>query len=250
MKKSIPVVVLLKNEFIYRMKHLLLLHGAVGSKDQLQPLADLLKNDFIVHLFNFSGHGGKPFAQEPFSIKSFATELEGYLSTHKIQHASVFGYSMGGYVALYLAKQQPQLLSEIVTIATKFQWDETIAAKEVAMLNAKIILEKVPVFADQLKQRHQPNDWKLVLEKTKAMLLQMGNENPLQLNDYAAISQPVLLLLGDNDKMVTREETEAVQKALPNSRFVLLEQTAHPIEKVNNVVLADMILEFCKTNER
>ncbi|QNA43113.1 alpha/beta fold hydrolase [Lacibacter sediminis] len=229
------------------MKHLLLLHGAIGAKDQLQPLADLLKNDFVVHVFNFSGHGGKPFAEEPFSIQAFASELEEYVIMQKIQQASVFGYSMGGYVALYLAKQQPQFFSAIITLATKFQWDEAVAAKESAMLNTEIILEKVPVFAEQLKQRHAPNDWKLVLNKTKEMLLQMGKENPLQLSDYTAINQPVLLLLGDNDKMVTRQETEAVQKALPNSSFQLLEQTAHPIEKANSTVLADIIRGFCKS---
>jgi esterase/lipase len=228
------------------MKHLLLLHGAIGAKDQLQPLADLLKNDFIVHVFNFSGHGGKPFAEEHFSIEAFAAELQEYFLTQEIEQASVFGYSMGGYVALYLAKQQPQLFNKIITLATKFQWDETIAAKEVSMLNTEIILEKVPVFAEQLKQRHAPNDWKLVLDKTKTMLLQMGKENPLHPNDYTTIDQPVLLLLGDNDKMVTREETEAVQKTLPNSRFQLMEQTAHPIEKIKNEVLADIIREFCK----
>jgi esterase/lipase len=240
------VVVLLKNEFIYGMKNIVLLHGAIGAKDQLQPLADLLKNDFIVHVFNFSGHGGKPFAEEHFSIEAFAAELQEYFLTQEIEQASVFGYSMGGYVALYLAKQQPPLFNKIITLATKFQWDETIVAKEVSMLNTEIILEKVPVFAEQLKQRHAPNDWKLVLNKTKTMLLQMGKENPLHPNDYTTIDQPVLLLLGDNDKMVTREETEAVQKALPNSRFQLMEQTAHPIEKIKNEVLADIIREFCK----
>lgn len=228
------------------MKHLLLLHGAIGAKDQLLPLADLLKNDFIVHVFNFSGHGDKPFSEKPFSIHAFAAELEEYISTQEIKQTSVFGYSMGGYVALYLAKKRPELFSEIITLATKFHWDEIIAAKEAAMLNAEIILEKVPVFAEQLKQRHQPNDWKLLLEKTKEMLLQMGKENPLQLSDYATVNHPVLLLLGDNDKMVARDETESVQKALPNSRFQLLEQTSHPIEKANSVVLADTIREFCK----
>jgi pimeloyl-ACP methyl ester carboxylesterase len=109
-----------------------------------------------------------------------------------------------------------------------------------------VIQEKVPAFAETLKQRHQPNDWKLILDKTKMMLLQMGRQNPLQLNDYAFIHQPVLLLLGDNDKMVSREETEAVQKALPNGSFQLLEQTSHPIEKVNPVVLAEIIREFCE----
>ncbi len=232
------------------MKNIVLLHGAIGSEDQLQPLAGLLKNDFTVHLFNFSGHGGKSFGDEPFSIQAFATEVEEYLSTQKVDQAAVFGYSMGGYVALYLAKQQPQLFSEVITLATKFHWDETIAAREVAMLNADVISEKLPSFAAQLQQRHQPNDWKLVLEKTKAMLLQMGNKNPLQLIDYTAISTPVLLLLGDNDKMVTKEETEDVQKALPNSRFQLLENTIHPIEKVNLVLLADIIREFCKNEKQ
>lgn len=232
------------------MKNIVLLHGAIGSEDQLQLLAGLLKNDFTVHLFNFSGHGGKSFGDEPFSIQAFATEVEEYLSTKKVDQAAVFGYSMGGYVALYLAKQQPQLFSEVITLATKFHWDEAIAAREVGMLNADVISEKLPTFAAQLQQRHQPNDWKLVLEKTKAMLLQMGNKNPLQLIDYTAISTPVLLLLGDNDKMVTKEETEDVQKALPNSRFQLLENTIHPIEKVNLVLLADIIREFCKNEKQ
>jgi len=227
------------------MKHLLLLHGAIGAKDQLQPLADLLKHDFLVHVFNFSGHGGKPFAKAPFSIPAFANELGEYVITQKIQQASVFGYSMGGYVALYLAKQRPQLFSKIITLATKFQWNETVAAKEAAMLNAEIILEKVPVFADQLKQRHAPNDWQLVLNKTKEMLLQMGKENPLQLNDFAAINQPVLLLLGDHDKMVTREETGAVNQALPDSSFQQLEQTAHQIEKIKSKLKAEKNRKFC-----
>lgn len=230
------------------MKHLLLLHGAIGAKDQLKPLAELLKNIFTVHSFNFSGHGGKAFAEEPFSIAAFTNEVEAYLSARQIKEASVFGYSMGGYVALYLAKQKPELFSEIVTLATKFYWDETVAAKETKMLSAETIMEKVPVFAEELKQRHHPNDWKLVLENTKAMLLQMGKQNPLQLTDYSAIYQPVLLLVGDTDKMVTREETEAVQNALPNSRFQLLEQTSHPIEKVNVALLANIICEFCKDN--
>ncbi len=232
------------------MKHLLLLHGAIGAKEQLQPIADLLENDFVIHTINFSGHGGKPFAAEPFSIQAFANEVETYLSTQQIRRVAVFGYSMGGYVALYLAKQRPDLFSEVVTLATKFHWDETIAAKESGMLNAEVIAEKLPAFAEELQQRHQPNDWKLVLEKTKTMLLQIGNKNALQLSEYTSISTPVLLLLGDNDKMVTKEETEAVYNVLPNSRFQLLVQTAHPIEKVNAAVLADIIREFCKEENK
>ena len=54
------------------MQHLILLHGALGSKEQLQPLATTLQNTFHVHSFNFSGHGGRPFAEIAVSKKIFA----------------------------------------------------------------------------------------------------------------------------------------------------------------------------------
>lgn len=50
------------------MQHLILLHGALGSKDQLQPLATALERHFQVHIFNFSGHGGRPFPDKNFVL--------------------------------------------------------------------------------------------------------------------------------------------------------------------------------------
>lgn len=40
------------------MKKLLLLHGALGSKNQFKSLKEILKSDFDVYDFNFEGHGG------------------------------------------------------------------------------------------------------------------------------------------------------------------------------------------------
>ena len=225
------------------MKDLFLLHGAIGAKDQLQPLADVLKDKYRIHTFNFSGHGGEPFAKE-FSIPHFAEELSKYLQQHDLGMINIFGYSMGGYVAIYFAKQYPNTVDKLVTLATKFYWDETVATKEVKMLNADKIAEKLPGFAEQLKQRHSPNDWKTVLDKTKEMLLQLGKQNALQLADYSAISTPCLLLLGDNDKMVTLDETTAVKEALPNAKFQLLTNTPHPIEQADVNRLASVIDSF------
>ena len=121
------------------MQHLLLLHGAIGSKQQLQPLAGLLKNDFIIHFFNFSGHGGEAIPQQAFSIELFAAEVLQYMQQQKIDQANIFGYSMGGYVGFYIAKNYPEKIDKLVTLATKVYWDETIAAKEIKMMDAKTI---------------------------------------------------------------------------------------------------------------
>jgi esterase/lipase len=226
------------------MQHILLLHGAIGAKDQLEPLADELKDNYIVHTLNFSGHGGEAFSHEDFSIPVFAADVLNYLVKHPIDNANIFGYSMGGYVAMYLAKHYPNNTGKIVTLATKFYWDEVVAAKEVNMLDADTILQKVPAFADQLSKRHSPNDWKTVLAKTKDMLVQLGKQNTLHTEEYKTISSPCLLLLGEKDKMVSGEETIAVQKAIPGGLFKTLSETPHPIEQVDMKLLASLIKEF------
>ena len=226
------------------MQHLLLLHGAIGAKDQLEELEKSLQDKFIVHRINFSGHGGEVFSDEPFSISLFADEVLNYLSSQNIEQASIFGYSMGGYVAMYLAKYFPGKINKVVTLATKFHWDEAVAAKESGMLNAEKMEEKIPAFAKVLAERHVPNDWKIVLQKTKDMLVEMGNKNPLSLEDYTSIQQPVLVMLGDKDKMVTMEETVAVYEKLPNGKLMVLPETEHPIEKVDVGRLGEVLIEW------
>lgn len=226
------------------MHTILLLHGAIGATDQLSQLQEELTDSFSIITLNFSGHGGSPYAAEAFSIKHFATEVIAFLDNKGIKSIHIFGYSMGGYVAMYLAKHHRERINKIMTLATKFKWDETIAATETKMLNADKIENKLPDFAAALQKRHAPNNWKTVLEKTAAMLVEMGKNNPLKPVDYPVIQQPVLLMLGDRDKMVTLEETVEVYKHLPKAQLSVLPNTAHPIEMVNQAMLAHEIRSF------
>jgi pimeloyl-ACP methyl ester carboxylesterase len=226
------------------MQHLLLLHGALGSKDQLKPLASALHNSYQIHSFNFGGHGGRPFPEKTFSIPLFSDQILEYLQGSGVDRVNIFGYSMGGYAAMHLAKHHPNKVNKLVTLATKFHWDENTAAREVKMLDGKTIQEKVPAFAAQLQQRHAPNDWLLLLNKTKQLLIDLGNNNNLKPEDYATITTPALVLLGDRDKMVTLEETLAVYKQLPNAQFGILPGTPHAFEQVNLSLLAFMIEGF------
>jgi esterase/lipase len=227
------------------MKQLLLLHGAIGAKDQLQPLADELKEHFNVHSLNFSGHGGESMP-EHFSIEIFAKDVLNYLEKNNIQTISIFGYSMGGYVALYLAKHHPSKVEKVFTLATKFLWSPEIAAKETTILDPEKIAEKLPAFAKTLEARHAANDWKTVLTKTAAMMTSLGNKNPLQPDDYESIENQVLVGIGDKDTMVSLEETINVYRKLKNSNLLVLPYTQHPIEKVDVSRLKMEIVSFFK----
>jgi pimeloyl-ACP methyl ester carboxylesterase len=225
------------------MKKLLLLHGALGSEAQMAPLAEALKNDFEVHSLNFSGHGGAAFA-DGFGIQQFTAEVLGFLAENQWASADIFGYSMGGYVALNLASQQPERVGRVVTLATKFDWTPEGALRETKMLDPEKIEAKVPVFAAQLHERHAPNDWKELLRKTADMMLELGQHPPLSPDVLSKISSPCLICLGDSDQMVGLEETQQAAALLPNGSLQVLEHTPHPFEKVDMTAFASIFTSF------
>lgn len=227
-----------------KRQKLLVLHGALGSEDQLEPLKKVLENSFEVYTLNFRGHGGRDFGQGAFSINGFTEDVLDYLKAHNLDDVSIFGYSMGGYVALNLAKKEPSRVKKIFTLATKFAWSIEGASKEVKMLNPDVIEEKVPAFATTLQERHAPLDWKLHLKKTAEMMLDLGGGAGLSTKDFSAITNKVLITVGSKDRMVSQEESEGVANLLPNGSFELLEGFKHPIEQVDLGLLAEKVKLF------
>jgi pimeloyl-ACP methyl ester carboxylesterase len=219
---------------------LLMLHGAIGSSRQLKAIAQEL-SDYEIHLFDFPGHGGKEMSAEPFSIQLFAGAALDYIRQHNLQQLTIFGYSMGGYVAMHLARFYPELIDRVITLGTKFHWDEATAVKELKMLDTAAITAKVPLLAAALAEMHAPQDWKTIVERTAAMLVEMGKDNPLKPGDYKEIKTSCLVMQGDRDKMVTLEETIATYRQLPAARLAILPGTPHPIEQVNPALVAHFL---------
>lgn len=224
-------------------RDILLLHGAIGAADQLEPLAQVLRSrGFVPYTVNFSGHGGRSI-QSALSISLFAGELKSFIEEKKLYKPHVFGYSMGGYVALYMASEDPEILGHIITLGSKFRWSEAIAEKEIKNLNPEVIRVKVPKFAESLQKRHGDN-WELLLSETAEMMIAMGKQNPLSAERIARVTNKVMIGLADKDSMVTQEETVEVYKGLSDACMYMLPNTKHPIETVDTELLASLILKF------
>ncbi|MEO0895597.1 MAG: alpha/beta hydrolase [Bacteroidota bacterium] len=219
---------------------LLLLHGALGSEKQFQSIKPILAEDFELHHFNFEGHGGRPRG-ESFSIAHFASNTHAYIQAHQLAPVHIFGYSMGGYVALQLALRHPELVRHIITLGTKFDWTPESATKEVKMLNPTKIKEKVPTYAKLLAEEHAPLDWETIMHDTAEMMINMGNGEKLSEMELGQIQTPVTLGLGSEDKMVSEEETQHANQILPHSLFLRLEGVPHPIQKADPSQIADLI---------
>lgn len=214
------------------MENLLLLHGALGATATLEPLKQSLAANYSVYTLNFTGHGGSKIPAQGFSIELFAQNVLEFMAQHQLEQAHIFGYSMGGYVGLYLAQQHPHRIKSVFTLATKFAWTEEAAAREVKHLNPDKIKEKVPQFAAALVQRHAPQDWEQVIHQTTAMMQQLGRKPLLIPEVLNQLQQPIQIAVGDRDNMVTLEETIQAYRNLPNGSLLVLPQTRHPLETI------------------
>jgi pimeloyl-ACP methyl ester carboxylesterase len=216
--------------------HLLILHGALGNTTMFKALAAEFEKDYCVHLLDLPFHAHQENLDEvsnKFNIGYFSEYLRNYLVVNNINEARVFAYSMGGYVALNALQHGEIRIASLITLATKLDWNPEQATKEAAMLNPDKLLEKVPAYAQQLAKRFGEQNWKSICSLTAALMLQLGN-NPLLKNEQLrSIKTNVLMMIGDADKMVSLDETNAVRLQIPDARLAVLPQTQHPFEKVN-----------------
>lgn len=228
------------------MQNILLLHGALGAATDLEPLSkSLSQKGFSVYSLTFSGHGKTNFESD-FNIPQFSKELETFIKVNKLENLTVFGYSMGGYVALALAQKSQSLINKIITLGTKFNWSEEAVSKEIKQLNPDIIQEKVPAFANLLEQKHG-NSWKELLVKTAGLMKDIHVHQYLSTERLQEIKTPVLLGLADKDQMVSLDETTEVYKTLAMANMYMLPNTKHPLETVNVDLLSSLIENFIRT---
>lgn len=226
-------------------KKILLLHGALGGRDQFTALSDKLADSFSVFSLNLEGHGGVEQSEREFKIQYFAEGVIEWMDKYNHKKLDIFGYSMGGYVALYLALHYPDRVGGIFTLGTKFFWNQEIAEKEAAMMNPDGMEAKVPAFAAILKKRHtSPNNWKEVVLKTGDLLQALGKKQEINSLEAKRIQHRVRIGVGDKDNLVDISEAKKLYELLPNAELMVLPSTPHPIEKVNIPRLATYIREF------
>ncbi|RMZ59196.1 alpha/beta hydrolase [Chryseobacterium nematophagum] len=224
------------------MPHLLLLHGALGHSDIFNSIKDKLTPYFDIHTPLFSGHGNTELPKNGISIEQYTQELSAYCEKENLENVHIFGHSMGGYVALCYALQKPENIHSIMTLGTKFNWTEEGALKESKMLNPDTILEKVPQYAKLLELQHG-SKWKELLPAIAELMISLGKRPPLQ-NNIENINNSIQIMVGDQDTMVTIEESKSIYQSLPNSKLAVLPDTKHPMDKVRPNLLFDLMKDF------
>lgn len=208
---------------------LLLLPGALGCAAQFDALLPHL-NTQEVHAFDYPAHGARrQEALEVPTLPQLAADLLAYIQQHQLQGCSVFGHSMGGYLAVYMELQRPGTFSNITTLGTKWSWSPEQAAKEARKLDYAFLLEKAPALIQRLQQYHGEERVPEILGLTRQILLDLG-QHPL-VHSLQTLSCPVTICLGEFDRMVSVEESLELAESSALATFLPLSGAPHGFEE-------------------
>ncbi|MEP1125649.1 MAG: alpha/beta hydrolase, partial [Ilumatobacter sp.] len=138
----------------------MLLHGWTASSDlqflgAYEALAEVCSFIGIDH----RGHGRGLRSLKPFELEDVADDAAAVLRRLGVGPVIALGYSMGGPVALLLARAHPDLVSGLVVQATALEWRAT--------LRERLVWRLLPMMGVALRSWTQP----LVIRKGTDFLL-------------------------------------------------------------------------------
>lgn len=85
-------------------KPLILIHGFCESKEMWTTFSQELEKAYAVYCIDLPGFGESPLNQDQISLEEVAVILQKWMEDNRIDHPTVIGHSLGGYVTLALAE--------------------------------------------------------------------------------------------------------------------------------------------------
>lgn len=219
-----------------------MLHGANGSGDTLHPLAEALRAYATVSTPSMIGHGGRPVPVR-FTVEDFAEDLIAFLDARKIERTFLFGYSFGGYVALYAARHHPERFQGVCTLATNFVFDAAKVAHFTYLLSPERLSRPGMTRPAELTATHYPQHWVPISTNTARLFEELGQQPALTEDDLAAIVLPALVISADRDQNVSPDESRRLSE-LVRGQLLMLPGVAHPLAVLPHAEIARAVGEW------
>jgi pimeloyl-ACP methyl ester carboxylesterase len=230
--------------FACRIMDLLLLHGALGSARQLQPLQALVGGVAI----DLSGHGSRAIPAHGIRFEDFIADIDRAFAAQGWGQAHLFGYSMGGYAAMLYAARHPERVRSVVTLGTKYGWTEEGLQKELRMLDPEAMEQKVPAFAQALADAHGAGRWNEVVHAIAQSMRELAQQPLLTAEVCARIHCPVLLCVGEKDTTAIPEDTQRFARGVNGAEVFILPGTPHPFDRVDLEFLVPRLRAFWESS--
>lgn len=238
---------------------LLVLHGLLGSHQNLLPACRAFAGNFQVFAIDQRNHGHSPHHDE-MHYDIMAGDLARFMDRHGIETAHILGHSMGGKTAMQFALNHPARVRRLVIV--------DMSPREYGPGFAKLLAAL---------RELQPARFKTRLEADQALALTVPEESLRQFvlknlmpDDYggyrwrnnieaiaanydrlreailgpAPFAGETLFLLGGKSDYVGEEDRLEIRRLFPSAQFETIADAGHWVHAEKPVEFAGAVLKF------
>lgn len=237
---------------------LVLLHGLMGSGACWSPVARALEGEFDVIMPDARGHGASGAPAQGYRYDELQAEVVGLIGRLGLARLVIVGHSMGGMTAAVMASYLHGLVRAVILVDPTFLTPERqreVEASDVAeqhRLALQMTKEQLVARA-QKRSPHRPLELHEHLAEARlrthlAAFEVLRPPYPDHLELVRKIRAPALLVLGDDEPVVTRELAEELQRVGVGSglRVVQLADAGHGLPYDQPARLAEEIAAFVR----
>jgi pimeloyl-ACP methyl ester carboxylesterase len=232
---------------------LLLLHGGLFNIDlQFGDLLPSLAAGRQVIAADFQGHGRTNDIDRPLTSADLASDVVGLLQHLRVAQADVFGFSVGGAVALHLAIRNPEVVRRLIVSSVSFHPDgdrpensDAVGAMTVDMIAG------TPMEQEYRAKSPHPDRLQDLLDK-------LGNFDRGFTGwsdaDIQGIAAPTLITVGDCDAVYLDHMVKFLQlrggdvngdmAGIPSSQLAVFPGTTHFFGLARSALVLDVVLTF------
>jgi pimeloyl-ACP methyl ester carboxylesterase len=189
-------------------RNLVLLHGGLGSTDMFSALIPALAQTRTVIAVDLQAHGRTADIDRPLSFEGMADDVAALISFLALGRVDIAGYSLGGGVALQTAIRHPELVSKLVLLSASSRRDgwfpEVLAGMAMMTAENAHMMCETPMYKLYSRVAPQPEKWSTLIGKLGQLL---GSDYDWSA-DVAALTGPVLFVVGDNDSVRLQHTVE------------------------------------------
>ena len=226
---------------------IIFLNHLSATMDDCDPrIIDGLASEHPIICFDNRGVGFTG-GTTPKTVSEMATDGISFIKALGYQKVDLFGFSLGGFISLEILLREPQLVRKAILAGTGPAGGEKISKMSLVVFtdvfkgiftlrNEKFYLffkgnanghKAAESYLGRLKERKENRGKKI---KMKHLTFQLdaikawGLQSP---QDLSVINHPVLIVNGEDDKMVPINNSYELKKRIKNSEIIVYKDAGH-----------------------
>lgn len=200
---------------------IIFLHGGLANSNYWGYQVRALAKHYQVIVMDSRGHGRSTNNNSPYTYDTMTQDVIGLMDFLKIKKAAVVRWSDGGIIGINMAIHHPDRITKLFAFGANSNPDGTKDTSNSPVFNQYARQRAKQEYAQLSKT---PKNYEDFFNQISKMWATQPQFTKAQLN---SIKTPTLIVDGDRDEGIKRENTEFIAEQIPNAGLLIQPNVSH-----------------------